>query len=252
MQSRRVDVLGVGVDPVTEEDVLELVWRRVEQRSPAQIVTVNAEYVMLARKDEEFAALLARAEFATPDGAGVVWAMRRKGATIRERVGGADLIWSMCERAAALGQRVFFLGGSPGVAAETAARLQHAFPGLVVAGTCSGSPERSEEASIVDLIRRSKADIIFVAFGAPRQDVWVARNLRRTGAAIGIGVGGSFDYIAGTARRAPVWMRKRGLEWLWRLIRQPRRWRRMLALPRFVWMVCTSELTLGSRERMRK
>jgi N-acetylglucosaminyldiphosphoundecaprenol N-acetyl-beta-D-mannosaminyltransferase len=242
----RFDVLGVPVAAVTAQDVLAFVRRRIEQRMPGQIVTVNAEFVMRAHRDPAFAAVLRDAALATPDGAGVVWAMRRQGAQIRDRVGGADLIWSLSEQSAQLGHRLFLLGGTEGVAAVAAERLKRRFPGLTVAGTYAGSPAPSEEASIVDLIRRSQANIVLVAFGAPAQDIWIARNLRATGAAIGMGVGGSFDYVAGTVRRAPIWMRQRGLEWLWRLAHQPWRLRRALALPRFAWMVWRS------RERMQQ
>jgi N-acetylglucosaminyldiphosphoundecaprenol N-acetyl-beta-D-mannosaminyltransferase len=208
---------------------------------PAQIVTVNAEFVMLARDYPDFGQVLRSAELATPDGAGVVWAMRRKGTDVLERVGGADLIWAVSELAAGLGHRVFLLGAAEGVATKAAARLRAAYPGLQVAGAYSGSPDTDQEGDIVDLIRRSRADILFVAFGAPRQDVWIARNLKATGASVAIGVGGSFDYVAGLARRAPRWMRRRGLDWFWRLLHQPWRWRRMLALPRFAWLVWRSQ-----------
>jgi N-acetylglucosaminyldiphosphoundecaprenol N-acetyl-beta-D-mannosaminyltransferase len=232
-----VQVLGVTVHCVEESDVLSLVLDRIDKSQPTQIVTVNAEFVMIARHDDRFRAVLAAADLATPDGAGVVWAARRKGATIRRRVGGSDLIWSLSRQAAHHGHRVFFLGGAPGVAASAALRLEDSIPGLNVTGTHAGSPTLKDEDAIVDLVRKSGAHILFVAFGAPAQDVWIARNLARSGVVVGMGVGGSFDYLAGTARRAPLWMQERGLDWLWRLIQQPWRWRRMLALPRFAWDV---------------
>lgn len=241
MNLDRVEVLDVGVDVVTEQDVLDFVRRRVESRQPARIVTVNAEFVMMARDHAEFRAVLNGATVATADGAGILWALRRLGVDLRQRVGGSDLIWSMSRQAAQQGHRVFFLGAGTGVAAATSEVLVRRFPGLCVAGTYGGSSDPIEEAYIVDLIRRAQADILFVAFGAPRQDIWIARNLETLGVSIAIGVGGSFDYVAGRARRAPRWMRDRGLEWLWRLIQQPWRWRRMLALPRFVWLVLTEK-----------
>jgi N-acetylglucosaminyldiphosphoundecaprenol N-acetyl-beta-D-mannosaminyltransferase len=205
--------------------------------------------VVLAQKYGHFARVLEEADLATPDGAGVVWAMRRQGARQRLRVGGSDLIWSLSRLAAEEGLRVYLLGGREGVAAGAARALRQRFPALQVAGADAGSPSTQEEASIVHLIRQSRADILFVAFGAPEQDLWIARSLRPAGVSIAIGVGGSFDYLAGTARRAPVWMRERGLEWLWRLLRQPWRWRRMLALPRFVWLVYRSSVPDKMSER---
>jgi N-acetylglucosaminyldiphosphoundecaprenol N-acetyl-beta-D-mannosaminyltransferase len=225
------------VDDATEADVLGVIRERVAACAHSQIVTVNAEFVVRAQSHREFKEVLNHADVATADGAGVLWALRRQGVVIPRRVGGSDLIWSISEQAAALGHRIFLLGAAPGVAAAAAAQLEARYPGLQVAGTHAGSPGDEERAAIVDLIRRSKTHIVFVAFGAPRQDLWIARNLAETGASIGMGVGGSFDYVAGIARRAPRWMQDAGLDWLWRLLRQPWRWRRMMSLPVFVWLV---------------
>lgn len=232
----RVYVAGLAVDVVSEDDVLAFVRERVQLRVPAHIVTVNAEFVTRARADSAFARVLQDAPLATPDGAGVVWAMRRRGARQVARVGGSDLIYSISGLAASAGWSVFYLGAAPGVAEETARRLATQFPGLQVVGTYSGSPAERDAAFIVDLVRCSGADILFVAFGAPRQEIWIADHLLPLGVSIAVGVGGSFDYVAGVARRAPRWMRDHALDWLWRLVLQPRRLRRMLALPRFVWL----------------
>lgn len=244
----RYDVLGVPVDVVTEADVLAAAREAVEQLRPVQIVTVNAEFVMKARTDPAFGDVLRRAGIATPDGAGVVWALRRRGVAIR-RLGGSDLIWSLSEQAARLGHPVYYLGAADGVAEETAARLRARFPGLLVAGTLAGSPRPEDETAIVEAIQSSGAKILFVAYGAPGQELWIARNLERLGVSVAIGVGGSFDYVAGRARRAPVWMRERGLDWMWRLVRQPWRWRRMIALPRFAFLVLTSPRATAGQTR---
>jgi N-acetylglucosaminyldiphosphoundecaprenol N-acetyl-beta-D-mannosaminyltransferase len=235
----RCTVLGAPVDLVTEPDVLAVARGAVERREQAQIVTVNAEFVVMAQDSRPFLEALQAARVATPDGAGVVWALRRRGIHIR-RLGGSDLIWSLSEQAARLGHCVFYLGAGEGVAEEVARRLTLRYPGLRVAGALAGSPRREDEGKITAQIRESGADILFVAYGAPEQDLWIARNLPDAGASVAIGVGGSFDYVAGKARRAPVWMRERGLDWLWRLVMQPWRWRRMLALPRFALLVLTA------------
>lgn len=224
---------------VTEGDVLAAAGRAVERNTAMQIVTVNAEFVVKAQDHPEFLRALRSARVSTPDGAGVVWALARQGVHVR-RLGGSDLIWSLSEQAGREGQAVFFLGGADGVAEEVARRLSLRYPGLRVAGTLAGSPRPEDETEIAGAIRDSGADILFVAFGAPDQDLWIARNLGRLGVSVAIGVGGSFDYVAGRARRAPVWMRERGLDWLWRLVMQPWRWRRMLALPRFAFLVLTA------------
>lgn len=232
-------VVGVPVDAATEDDVLAFIAERVAARHPARIVTVNAEYAVRAWRDPLFRDVLHGADLATADGAGILWALHRQGVPLRRRVGGSDLIWSASEQAARLGHRVFFLGARPGVAAETARRLVARYPRLQVAGVHAGSPHETDSDRIVDLVRRSRADILFVAFGAPAQDFWIAHNLPATGAIVAMGVGGSFDYVAGVARRAPPWMQDHALDWLWRLLHQPWRWRRMLALPRFVLLVLT-------------
>jgi N-acetylglucosaminyldiphosphoundecaprenol N-acetyl-beta-D-mannosaminyltransferase len=155
-------------------------------------------------------------------------------------VGGSDLVWSIPEQASRLGHRVFLLGGREGVAQAAANTLAGSYPGLQIAGAFAGSPQVDHDAALAEMVRNTAADILFVAFGAPAQELWIARNLAATGVSVAVGVGGSLDYLAGTARRAPTWMQNRGLEWLWRLVQQPWRWRRMLALPRFAWMVMRS------------
>lgn len=241
----RIDVLGVGVNVLSEVDVSSITATYLENDRRLRIVTVNAEYVMIARRRSDFADVIARADLATPDGMGVVWAMRLKGASQRKRVGGSDLIWSLSRLAASQGQSIFLLGGAEGVAAEAARRLQAGIPGLTIAGTYAGSPQASDAEELSERIKRSGAAILYVAFGAPGQDLWLDRYLEATGAVVGIGVGGSFDYVAGRARLAPVWMRESGLDWLWRLVRQPWRWRRMLALPHFAYLVLIEGLRKG-------
>ncbi len=237
MPIERVDVLGIPVDLVTTPQVLREVRRAVVHQRRLHIVTVNAEFVVHARQNLAFRRVLEDADLATADSAGILWALRRQGYYLHYRVGGSDLVWSMSLQAAEFGHRIFFLGGGPGVAEAAAGQLVDTFPELQIAGTHAGRPNIGDEAAIVHLIRRSKADLLFVAFGAPEQDQWLARNQSRTGAPVALGVGGSLDYIAGRTRRAPVWMRQNQLDWLWRLTQQPWRWRRMLALPRFAWLV---------------
>lgn len=234
------------MDTASTDDLLGAVADAVRVGRTTSIATVNAEYVVRAHHERQFAGLLERTSINTADGYGVVLALRRRGYAMAGRVGGSDLVWSIPKQAAALGHRIFLLGSAEGVAAETGRRLKSAYPGLMIAGTHAGTAAPEDEETIVDLIRLSKADIVFVAYGSPQQDYWIDRNLVRSGAAVGIGVGGSMDYIAGVAVRAPRWMRESGFEWLWRLIRNPRRWRRMLALPVFAWMAWRSEASESS------
>jgi N-acetylglucosaminyldiphosphoundecaprenol N-acetyl-beta-D-mannosaminyltransferase len=230
----RFTLLGVPIDPLTEAEAVEWVARAIIEGSPRLVISVNPERIMHAGRDPAFAAVLGGADLALADGAGVVWAARRLGHPLPERVAGVDFVRALAARGAAEGWRFFFLGGGPGVAEEAALVLREAYPGFILAGTHAGSPQPASDAATIGAVRSSGAQLLLLAYGAGAEEAWLARNLGASGAAIGMGVGGAFDFISGRARRAPPWMRKRGLEWLHRLSRQPWRWRRMIALPRFV------------------
>ncbi len=242
---QHLNILDVDIDRVDFALTLDLIDAWVMQRRAAgaiaprcrQICTVNPEFIVDARRDPDFAAVLARADLCVPDGAGVLWAARRIGRPLRERVTGSDGIYRICERAAARGWRVYLLGAVPGVAERAAAVLCSLYPGLVVAGCYAGSPGDAEWPAIRTRLDAAAPDILFVAYGHPRQDFWIARHRAELPAAVAIGVGGAFDFVAGVAQRAPLWMQRRNLEWLHRLVTQPWRWRRMLKLPVFVGMV---------------
>jgi N-acetylglucosaminyldiphosphoundecaprenol N-acetyl-beta-D-mannosaminyltransferase len=230
-------ILGVRVDDVTLPETLALIEQFVAERTPHQICTVNPEFVMGAQQDQAFGDSINHATLCLPDGVGLLWAARRLGHPLRERVAGSDMVEQIAARAAQTGWRLYLLGAAPGVADRASTILQARYPGLVIAGTFPGSPALSEENAIVERVRAACPDVLLVAFGAPAQDVWIARNQSRLQIPVTMGVGGSLDFIAGVVKRAPVWVRRIGLEWLYRLMREPWRWRRQLALPRFVWRV---------------
>ncbi|MCZ7546121.1 MAG: WecB/TagA/CpsF family glycosyltransferase [Anaerolineae bacterium] len=232
---RTVSILGVPVDDITFDALLDRIGAWVRAGGPArQIATANPEFVMIARRDPNFYNILQRAHVVAPDGVGLLWAARRYGTPLRERVTGSDGVPLIAARAAREGWRLFFLGAREGVAAEAAQVLAARHPGLQVVGTYAGSPAGEAEDDIVARINRTGADILFVAYGAPTQDKWIARNLPRLEVSVAMGVGGAFDFITGMAQRAPRWMQRLGLEWLHRLVREPWRWRRQMRLPRFV------------------
>lgn len=237
-QDARLSILGVPVDAITYANWLQQTegWIRAGGRA-RHVCTVNPEFVMLAQKDPIFFAILQRAAICLPDGVGLLWAGRQLGAPLPQRVTGSDGLPFIARHAAERGWKLFFLGAAPGVGEKAAAILKERFPGLIIAGTFGGNPSACEEDGIVERVNSSGADMLFVAYGAPEQDKWIARNLPRLRVSMAMGVGGSLDFIAGVVPRAPDWMRQRGLEWLYRLLRQPWRWRRMLRLPRFVLAV---------------
>jgi N-acetylglucosaminyldiphosphoundecaprenol N-acetyl-beta-D-mannosaminyltransferase len=245
----RRSILGIRVDDVTYEEVLAHIetWiasaSRVE-RGPApavafvhQIATVNVEFIMRARRDADFRRVLGDASLCVPDGIGVLWAARRGGTPLRQRVAGVDLVERIAARAAEMGWGIYFLGAAPGVAERAAAVLSERCPGLKVAGCYAGSPRLDEEDEIVDRVRATHPDLLCVAYGAPQQDLWISRNQARIGVPVAVGVGGSFDFVAGVARRAPEWVQRIGLEWLHRLAREPWRIKRQMAIPHFMALV---------------
>lgn len=233
----RVDILGVRVHAVTYDQVLAVVAEWIAQGHPHQVATANPEFVMAARHNQEFRAVLNQADLCVPDGIGLLWAARRLGHHLPERVTGSDLVPMLANRAARQGWRIFLLGAAPGVADRAAQILVARNPGLNVAGVYAGSPAVDEAPALVDRIRLARPDILWVAYGAPAQDLWIARHATELGVPVMIGVGGAFDHIAGVRQRAPLWIQRIHLEWLFRLITQPWRWRRQLALPQFVWAV---------------
>jgi N-acetylglucosaminyldiphosphoundecaprenol N-acetyl-beta-D-mannosaminyltransferase len=234
---RAISILGVPVHAVTMAEALSLIEHYVSEPRVHQIATVNPEFVMAAQTDAEFRRILLSADLCLPDGVGLIYAARHLGQRLPERVPGSELVYRLAERSAGRDWPLFLLGAAPGVAEEAARALVGRYPGLRVAGTYAGSPAAEENDAIVARVNASGAVLLFVAYGAPRQDKWIARNRDALTARVAIGVGGSLDFIAGRAVRAPQWAQDAGLEWLHRLYREPWRWRRMLALPRFATKV---------------
>jgi exopolysaccharide biosynthesis WecB/TagA/CpsF family protein len=257
----RLYILGLPVDGITYAEWLDLIgewitsprhegeWLGVRAH---HVCTINPEFMMIAQKDVNFRNILKRSDLCVPDGVGLLWAARWRSNPLPERVTGSDGLPKIAERAAQYGWRLFFLGAAPGVAEKAADILRAKYPGLLIVGTYSGSPAPEEEDSLVEMVNQSGADILFVAYGAPEQDKWIARNLPRLHVKMAMGVGGAFDFIAGVVPRAPLWMRRLGLEWLFRLYLQPWRIRRMMRLPRFVLAVLFEKASAISRQRSAK
>lgn len=238
MLTDRVWVLGVPFDPVRLAEAADRVASLVESGGAHLVVTANPELVMAARKDPELVRAVRGASLVVADGIGVVWASRRLGRPLPERVPGVELMEALCERAARQGWPIFLLGGLPGVAEQAAAELRRRWPGLPVAGTHHGYFQ--VEGAVVEAVACSGAALLFCGLGSPRQELWLSRHLDRLGVRVAMGVGGSLDVLAGRSTRAPAWLRRVHLEWLYRLLREPRRWRRQLALPHFAWLVLRS------------
>jgi N-acetylglucosaminyldiphosphoundecaprenol N-acetyl-beta-D-mannosaminyltransferase len=236
-----LEILGCRLDAIDSGEATRRILDEAREGSGAQIVTLGTEMVVYAQRDARFRDIVNACELSLCDTVGLLAVARRRGARLRERVTGVELLEHLCEGAAAVGLPVYFLGGSQGVAADAAAILEVRFPGLQVAGTRDGFFTDEQTPATVANIAESGARLLFVGMGSPRQEFWLAEHLRETGCGAGVGVGGSFDVISGRVDRAPRIARRLGLEWLYRLVKEPRRWRRQLALPRFAWLILLEE-----------
>lgn len=239
-----VSLLGARVDAATMDGVMQRVEQMVAGSGAHQIVTLDALGLLRVQRDAGYRDVVNGASLVLPDGAGVVWAARMLGTPVPARVPGVELVSRLCALAAVRSYRVYFLGAAPGVPEAAAGTLAKRYPGLIVAGAHHGFFSPAEETAVVEAVRAARPHVLFVALGVPRQDLWIARYRETLGVPVSVGVGGSFDVYAGRLRRAPRWMQQAGLEWLFRVLQEPWRWRRVAGIPPFVLLVL--------RERMRR
>ena len=228
----RIDILGVAFDNVTMEEALDRAEELIAAGGPHLVVTPNAEIVQMAKGDGEFSNLIAGADLVIPDGVGVIYASKILGRPLKDRVPGVDFAAGLMERMAGNGRKLFLLGAKPGVAEEAAQKLTEKYPGLTVCGTHDGYFK--EDGPVVEEIKASGADVMFVCLGAPKQEKWIAANGEATGASLLIGLGGSLDVFAGRVERAPEAWQKVGMEWLYRTLKEPVRLKRVAKLPLFL------------------
>lgn len=229
----KVDILGVLVDKVNIPEAVDRIMKMLSENIPHAVFTPNSEIIMLAYKDEEFREILNSADMLTADGIGVVYASKILHNPIEERAAGYDIACGVIEQIAETGHGLYLLGGKPGVAETAKENLEKQYPFLRIVGTHDGYFDDSKMPQIIDDINNSGADILFVCLGAPAQEKWIHANMHKLKVRVSMGVGGSIDVLAGVAERAPEKWCNMGLEWLYRLIKQPSRFTRMLALPKF-------------------
>ncbi|HEY8347687.1 MAG TPA: WecB/TagA/CpsF family glycosyltransferase [Symbiobacteriaceae bacterium] len=239
----RARVLALEVDKVTMQEALERCLAFVDGEQPRLVVTPNAEIAYAALQDPELAAILNGADLVVPDGAGVVLASRILGDPVPEKVGGVDLATNLVAALSEQGRgRIYLLGARPEVVAEAARRLAERYPGITVAGYRDGYFSPAEEADVVAAIRAARADVLFVGMGSPKQERFLSRNLDRLNVKIGMGVGGTLDVWAGAARRAPDWMIRANLEWLYRIVKFGRYGRSLPPLFKFMLAVLVTRV----------
>lgn len=229
-----IDILSVPIANVTLRETKDFVFSCIAAGRAASIATANAEMVMRAREDGELARALRESDLVIPDGAGVLWAAEQMGKKFKERVTGCDVAEELLKEAANRGTPVYLFGAAAGVADEAVANIEARYGKLNLAGTHSGFFTADEEKEIISDIRSHGTQILLVALGVPKQEKWIHDHLYELGPCVCMGVGGTFDVLAGHVGRAPEWMQKNRLEWLYRLCKEPSRFRRMLALPRFM------------------
>ncbi len=236
----KIKILGIEIDVVDLKNAIEIIDGFVKTKKPHQICTVNPEYIMAAQNDTTFKAIINSADLRVPDGAGLLWATRyaRKSHILTQRVTGVDLIWQLAKTGEKNGYKFYLLGGKPGVAEQAALVLKTQYPNLKIVGISQGKPESPQsnikfnsqvfETKLVTSISKLKPDILLVAYGAPRQDKFIYKHKKELNVPVMMGVGGSFDFISGRIKRAPKWMQQIGLEWLFRLILEPKRINRII------------------------
>ena len=233
----RLEILGVGIDRIDSQQALQQIGEFIENGEPHQIVTANAEIIYQASKNEKMRNVINAAQMVTADGSGVVWASRQLGQPLAQRVTGIDLVNSICQQSAKEKWKIYILGSAPGVAATAAVNIRNKFPGCNIIGTHHGYFNAKEEKQILAELEQLKPDVLFVALGAPKQEYWIADHVQKLGIPVAMGIGGSMDVLSGNVKRAPKWMQKMSLEWLYRLLIQPTRFKRVLALPKFMLAV---------------
>ncbi len=237
-------VLGCRVDAVGRDDAVAAIASYAGAGKAALVVTLGVEMVMEARRNEAFRSVVNGAALVTCDSIGLLLASRLRGGPLRERVTGVELLGGLAARSASSGDlRLYLLGGAGDTAQRAAEALQRAHAGAIIAGARDGYFRDDESDAIVAAIRASGANVLVAGLGFPKQELWLARHLAATGCGVGLGVGGSLDIYAGKVVRAPALFQRLGLEWAYRLMREPRRWRRQLALPHFALAALGEALT---------
>jgi len=233
---QHVTILGCRIDVVGTRDAVRRIVDLARGDGHVLVVTLGTEMAVRATTDARFRAAVNSSVLSLCDTIGIRLAARLYGVDIRERVTGIDLIGPLCDSFALAGHSIYLLGAKGDTAERAAAALRARYPQLIVAGARDGYFRAADDGAVAAEIRRSGARVLFAGLGSPRQEIWIAERLKETGCAVGIGVGGSFDVLAGNVARAPALWRRLNLEWLYRLLQEPARWRRQLALPYFVWL----------------
>lgn len=235
-----IELAGIKVDNITLDESIEKLKELVSGKTPHLIVTPNPEMIVASQKDQELKEIINTASLRLPDGISMVVVSRILGKPLKERVSGIDFLIKACELSSKSGWKIFLFGGAEGIAKKAGEKLKEKYPKLQIIGTYQGYFQNDSE--IITLIKNAKPDILFAGLGAVRQEKWLAKYLNELKVPVCVGIGGSFDVISGEKKRAPEIFQKLCIEWLYRLITEPSRWRRQLALPKFLWLAFTRNM----------
>ena len=228
------NILGVDVSPLSYEDLKKNIEKDIENNKKSFIVAINPEKILKARKDEKLKKLLNNATYEIPDGIGVIYASKLRKGNIKTRITGIDSMEMLCKLSEEKKYKIFMYGAKEETIKKAKENLEIKFPNIQIVGTINGYEKDNDK--IISSINKSNADIVFVALGSPKQEYWITDNMDKVSAKIFQGVGGSFDVFSGNIKRAPKWMQKIGLEWLYRLIKEPKRIFRQIKLVKFLWL----------------
>lgn len=228
---------GVKIDNLSLQESLDYIEKILKGQKSHYIVTPNAAHIVLLQRDKDFKKAYKKASLALPDGMSLVWASRLMKARLKERIAGVDLIFSLCNIAVRKKHLIFLLGTRKETIGKAKNILQQQFPGLQIIGTQNGYFKNNQK--VIEKINMHQPDILFIGMGFPKQEKWIYKNISQLNVKVAVTIGGAFDLIAGKVKRAPIWMQNWGLEWLWRLIREPRRlWKRyIIGNTIFIWIV---------------
>jgi N-acetylglucosaminyldiphosphoundecaprenol N-acetyl-beta-D-mannosaminyltransferase len=250
----KINIVGAEVDRYSFDEVVEITIERVLAKTlPVYIVTPNAQHINNLQSDSLFRKIYSKAFLVVPDGMSILWAAKFLRTPLNGKISGHNLFEKLCERAASKPIKIFLLGGRPEAASRAAKILEHRYPGLEIAGTYCPPYGFEENRSELDLINRNildvQPDILFVGLGSPKQEKWIYANYKKLKVPVSIGIGVSFEFTAGMVKRAPIWMQESGLEWLFRLIIEPKRlWRRyIVGNPLFIFLVLRQKIGLSRK-----
>ena len=233
----KTNIFGVPFKVTTLEGAYQIIDYFTRDNKKRFVVTANTEIVMIAQEDKEFMDIINKADLVVADGVGIVWASKYFGEKITERAAGFDLMNMILRNSPKKGYKIYLLGGKPGVAKEASAKIKEMYPGVEIVGCYHGYFSDADEEFIIEDINSKTPHFLFIGLGAPKQEKWIYKNLDKLDVKVCIGIGGSLDVFAGKTKRAPYIFQKLGLEWFYRLAREPSRISRMLLLPRFVLKV---------------